>query len=69
VDRLIVEGNDAVYDSSITGELCLKRYFRGGLCMLKSDQVKIKFKLAEDSTAITRIIMIIEDTQNRGAYI
>jgi cation-transporting P-type ATPase C len=73
VDGEIVEGDGAVDESSITGEYMPREVFKGSYVyagsILKSGQVKINVKHAGDSTALTRIIKLIEDAQNKQAPI
>jgi cation-transporting P-type ATPase C len=73
VDGLIVEGVGAVDESSITGEYMPREVSQGiyvyAGSILKSGQVKIKVKHVGDSTAITRIIRLIEEAQSKQAPI
>jgi cation-transporting P-type ATPase C len=73
VDGLIVEGEGAVDESSITGEYMPREVSEGNYVyagsILKSGQVKIRVKHAGDSTAITRIIKLIENAQGKKAPI
>lgn len=73
VDGVVAGGAGTVDESSITGEYMPREVFEGSYVyagsVLKSGQVKIKVKHAGDNTAITRIIKLIEEAQNKQAPI
>jgi cation-transporting P-type ATPase C len=73
VDGLIAEGAGAVDESSITGEYMPKEVMHGSYVyagsILKSGHVKIIVRHVGDSTAITRIIKLIEEAQSKQAPI
>ncbi|WP_051533908.1 heavy metal translocating P-type ATPase [Desulfitibacter alkalitolerans] len=73
VDGTIVKGAGSVDESPITGEYLPKEVYEGSYVyagsILKSGQVQIAVKNVGDDTAITRIIKLIEEAQNKQAPI
>jgi cation-transporting P-type ATPase C len=73
VDGIIVEGEGAIDESSMTGEYMPREVYQGSYVyagsILKTGHIKIKVKHVGDSTAATRIIKLIEEAQSKQAPI
>lgn len=73
VDGTVVDGIGSVDESSLTGEYLPKEVASGSFVyagsVLKNGQIQITVKNVGDDTAITRMIRLIEDAQNKQAPI